>query len=454
MVRRLIDSLVGKTRASAEAAAKDPKHDDAVAQLATALTHELTQQRGRLDLDSLRDQWKVRTFLLQEAAFLCYRRFAERAWADGRISDTERSQLALIRSALKLSLDDASGIELDIAGPVFIQLVHDALADGHLDTSEKKQLSTLASGLRMTAPELIQRLMRDDAALLLRRAFEPDFSCPLDDQIESLRTVRSLAAELGFGEADLGRILALEAQEIVEFALASAGADLECELEAEKLLDLLSETPGLSGSQREALQNRIRSNLLRSQLANGTARLPTTHPDWLFAKPGEIWHLDAKVRRRKFQKRGPDVLYEDTIGRCAVSGLRLSFMPSNDARIVDLTLRNVKAARPLSDRSISITTARGTAEFHFASERHVLVLAELIRRAQGGGPNTTEERRRISKDVRQLVWTRDQGQCVQCGATDYLEYDHLIPVSKGGSNSAKNIQLLCRRCNGEKSDSI
>ncbi len=454
MVRRLIDSLVGKVRASAEAAAKDPNHDDAVTQIATALTQTITTNRGRLDLDALKAQWKVRSFLLQEATYQCYRGFAERAWADGRISDTERSHLALIRTSLRLTLDDATGIELDIAGPAFIQLVHEALADGHLDASEKNQLATLASGLRLTAPELIQRLMRDDAARLLRRAFEPDFSLPLNEQIESLRTVRSLAAELGFGEADLGRILALEAQEIVEFALASSAADLECEIEAERLLELLAETPGLTASQRDALQSRILSDLLRSQLASGTAKLPSARPDWLFAKPGESWHIDAKVRRRKFQKRGPEVQYEDAVGRCAISGLRLSFMPSNDAKIVDVSLRLVKAARPISDRAIAITTARGTAEFHFASERHVLVLAELIRRAQGGGPNTTEERRRISKDVRQLVWTRDEGQCVQCGATDYLEYDHLIPVSKGGSNSANNIQLLCRRCNSEKSDSI
>ena len=39
-------------------------------------------------------------------------------------------------------------------------------------------------------------------------------------------------------------------------------------------------------------------------------------------------------------------------------------------------------------------------------------------------------------------------------AEDYLEYDHIIPVSKGGSNTAANIQLLCRRCNGKKSDKI
>ena len=52
--------------------------------------------------------------------------------------------------------------------------------------------------------------------------------------------------------------------------------------------------------------------------------------------------------------------------------------------------------------------------------------------------------------VKLLVWTRDQGRCVQCGREEELEYDHIIPVSKGGSNKEKNIQLLCAPCNRSK----
>jgi len=55
--------------------------------------------------------------------------------------------------------------------------------------------------------------------------------------------------------------------------------------------------------------------------------------------------------------------------------------------------------------------------------------------------------RSIPDYVKVEVWQRDRGQCVKCGATDYLEYDHIIPFSKGGSNSENNIQLLCRKCN-------
>ncbi len=62
--------------------------------------------------------------------------------------------------------------------------------------------------------------------------------------------------------------------------------------------------------------------------------------------------------------------------------------------------------------------------------------------------------RLIPSEVRKLVWERSGGKCENCGSTDQLEYDHIIPISKGGSNSAKNIQVLCRKCNRKKSNKI
>ncbi len=60
----------------------------------------------------------------------------------------------------------------------------------------------------------------------------------------------------------------------------------------------------------------------------------------------------------------------------------------------------------------------------------------------------------IPEDVRMFVWQRDQGRCVQCASKENLEFDHIIPVSKGGANTARNIQLLCERCNRTKKDTI
>jgi hypothetical protein len=59
-------------------------------------------------------------------------------------------------------------------------------------------------------------------------------------------------------------------------------------------------------------------------------------------------------------------------------------------------------------------------------------------------------RERIPESVQMFVWQRDQGQCVQCGSRDRLEFDHIIPVVKGGSNTGRNIQLLCEVCNRKK----
>jgi ribosomal protein L7/L12 len=56
--------------------------------------------------------------------------------------------------------------------------------------------------------------------------------------------------------------------------------------------------------------------------------------------------------------------------------------------------------------------------------------------------------------VRQLVWERDGGRCVRCGAAAELQYDHIIPLARGGSDRAENLQLLCAPCDRAKGDSI
>jgi len=59
-------------------------------------------------------------------------------------------------------------------------------------------------------------------------------------------------------------------------------------------------------------------------------------------------------------------------------------------------------------------------------------------------------REHIPDDVKQFVWQRDRGRCTNCGATTDLEFDHVIPVSMGGSSTERNLQLLCASCNGMK----
>ena len=63
--------------------------------------------------------------------------------------------------------------------------------------------------------------------------------------------------------------------------------------------------------------------------------------------------------------------------------------------------------------------------------------------------------RLIPPAIKLEVFKRDAGECVICGEEDELHFDHIIPVTKGGTSSkAENIQLLCARHNIQKSNKI
>ena len=66
-----------------------------------------------------------------------------------------------------------------------------------------------------------------------------------------------------------------------------------------------------------------------------------------------------------------------------------------------------------------------------------------------------EHNRLIPSEVKKEVWIRDGGKCVLCGLNKNLHFDHDLPFSKGGTSlTAKNVRLLCMKCNLAKSNKI
>lgn len=63
-------------------------------------------------------------------------------------------------------------------------------------------------------------------------------------------------------------------------------------------------------------------------------------------------------------------------------------------------------------------------------------------------------REAIPRAVQREVWQRDGGLCVECGTRANLCFDHIVPFSLGGSNTVRNIQLLCESCNLSKGNRI
>ena len=113
-------------------------------------------------------------------------------------------------------------------------------------------------------------------------------------------------------------------------------------------------------------------------------------------------------------------------------------------------------AKEQDEIELALYQCEEEAEFKKQEEIEQKNLLQKIRAKK----NIKEEReedistRYISKSVRREVWRRDRGRCVECGSRVNLEYDHIIPFSKGGSNTERNIQLLCQDCNRKKYKTI
>lgn len=62
----------------------------------------------------------------------------------------------------------------------------------------------------------------------------------------------------------------------------------------------------------------------------------------------------------------------------------------------------------------------------------------------------------FSKKTIENLYVKQLGRCACCGELlqDGWEVDHIIPLSKGGSNYPSNLQLLKTKCNRKKGNKI
>lgn len=93
--------------------------------------------------------------------------------------------------------------------------------------------------------------------------------------------------------------------------------------------------------------------------------------------------------------------------------------------------------------SISPNRKSATIACNYCGRKEVLL---------AGVRQNLQQRQPIPKEVQREVWQRDQGKCIECGSKENLEFDHIIPVVRGGGNTARNLQLLCEKCNRRKTD--
>lgn len=70
--------------------------------------------------------------------------------------------------------------------------------------------------------------------------------------------------------------------------------------------------------------------------------------------------------------------------------------------------------------------------------------------------NSKDQRKKMTKALRDEIARRDNYTCQICGKYMPdgvgLHIDHIIPIKKGGKSIPSNLQVLCSKCNGKKSN--
>lgn len=132
----------------------------------------------------------------------------------------------------------------------------------------------------------------------------------------------------------------------------------------------------------------------------------------------------------------------------------LHFVPGEDAvrnKIAQEESDRIKRQQAAQERE-KAEIARKVKERQRKRELEKVVTQELIDNGELFGDQ--HKRPPIPREVVDAVYRRDGGRCVYCGSTDNLQLDHIIPFSKGGATTLENLQLLCQKCNLEKSNHI
>lgn len=201
----------------------------------------------------------------------------------------------------------------------------------------------------------------------------------------------------------------------------------------------------LAGPLIEDLRRRMHRGRTLSRLRAGD--LPVMRTPGLHLDPEEKVHLDLPAVHVRQLARGPRL----TEGRMIVSNKKLRFV--GDGTGTELLWSRVVSVHTEQNAVVlAATSSRGGATFTVSDPDYVAAALEGALRVAKRLILTPGQRdtRSISQEVKAEVWQRDGGKCVECGDTHYLEFDHIIPLSRGGATSPTNLQILCRACNRAK----
>ncbi|HEX8522847.1 MAG TPA: HNH endonuclease signature motif containing protein [Tepidisphaeraceae bacterium] len=431
----------------------DPDRTARVDTAAAQLERLLAEQRKEFRLDDAVQRLEIYREEIPLVTANVFKSLLGRAWRDATITEGERKTLSWAGNALAISPEQQRKLEHEVALDAFERVLAAAMADGTISTHEVEHLKHIASQVGLQVGAVIRQYFAQEAAGLLRSLFAEVASDKQILQAEWTKLERAVAS-LGIQRSVLLEAIQQPAERFVEQSLADAKADGLVSTDEEAKLEWLLHTLITRDTFGSYVRGEIQRTRMLSSIREG--RLPGVNCNLVGLRAGEIVHaqLEAMYTRTKQLQSGTRV--DRFQGTLTITDDRLLFQSAELG--LEVTHRRVLEIKLHPNCFEVLTSGRGSGLYLPADDAEVIVAIYqvAVRKANQSivAPASGKSARSIPRDVRQRVWQAYAGRCAECGATEYLEFDHIIPVAKGGSNSQANVQLLCRRCNGKKSDHI
>ena len=173
-------------------------------------------------------------------------------------------------------------------------------------------------------------------------------------------------------------------------------------------------------------------------------------PEWLISEkttPSEIKSHGDIIETDDNPKNNNDVLLPDSYSQGQPEKLSIIKVLENYEKEWQIRLERAEKRANNAEQEII--------QLKEELERYKAEINDITEKINQSIPDKTKySRPRIPEEIRVKVWRRDGGECARCGSRENLEFDHIVPISKGGSNTTRNIELLCEKCNRSKGNRI
>lgn len=422
--------------------------------LQQAIAHGFQTKKSAFDLSEVLIAHEYNPTDLKVATKAYYQLMLQRLWENGLPQPNQRQLLGVIAEKLRLPQDEVKQLNEEVASLAFAECLSEALKDGVLTASELEALQGVASFTGSTVKVFARRNALRQGIGILRGLFAEATSTGILDQ-KLWQNLQASADALGLTREELLEAVTPHAKSFAEHVLADVKSDGVVTAEEERYLKWLMQTFSFGAMFKDYIRSEL--SLLRERTMISSGNPPQVPPPpGLNLQPSEsvfFWGRCEANIQRNLKSGLTDDLHD---GNLALTDSRVIF--ESETKPLSITYRAIVGWNG-QDRLLNLTVKnKPTISFRcrkpdplfFERFKSLLQLNNqtLVRRSTGA-PD-----RHIPREVRQRVWQRYSGKCAECGATDYLEFDHIVPVAKGGSNSDQNVQLLCRKCNLQKSDKI